>query len=151
MDTKYANACTEVLTLFEYFLDEDDYKIIPKEQIDYMKKISNPKYIFTVDTTKELEEQEVSKEGKAIILSLFKKYFATPEQRRKLDSFIRSKTDNKDSNSLGAPVYKSLEEIHEAKKAHANNEKEKPTNSLVKKESFWVKFYNKILALIHKK
>ena len=37
------------------------------------------------------------------------------------------------------------------KKVDTNHEKEKPTNSLVKKESFWVKFYNKILALIHKK
>ena len=77
MNIKYANACTEVLTLFEYFLVEEDFNKIPSEQIEHMRKMANPNYSFVIDKTKELEEQTISKEAKAIIVSLFQNYFAS--------------------------------------------------------------------------
>lgn len=88
MDLKYSNACKEVVMLFDYFLDENDLSKIPEKQIEHLKKNANQQYNFAIDESKELEEQEISKEAKAIIVSLYKKYFTTNEQKKKVDEII---------------------------------------------------------------
>ena len=88
MDLKYSNACKEILVLFDYFLDKNDLSKIPEKQIEHIKKMANQQYNYIIDESKELEEQEISKEAKAIIVSLYKKYFTTSEQKRKVDEII---------------------------------------------------------------
>ncbi len=153
MNIRYANACTEVLTLFDYFLDEDDFNKIPQNQIDYMKKISNPNYVFIVDKAKSLEEQVISNEGKAIIVSLYKKYFADIEEERKIDQFVRAMDIKKHSGHTNFGRYEDLNEFQEVKKVDVKEEEIITTNekSLVKNESLWNRIWNKILSLIHKK
>ena len=91
MDIKYSNAFSEVLVLFDNFLSEDDYNKIPKEQIEFMKKNSNLDYIYEIDESKDLMDQDVSKEAKAVILSLFKSYFADNEKKKKIDYYLMLK------------------------------------------------------------
>ncbi len=100
MNLKYSNACKEVLVLFDNFLDENDLSKIPKKQIQYIRKNANQQYNYVIDETKELEEQNISKEAKAIIISLYKKYFATTEQKKEIDEIITTLDRKKYNKSI---------------------------------------------------
>ena len=158
MDLKYSNACKEVLVLFDYFLDENDLSKIPEKQIEHIKKNANQQYNYIIDESKELEEQEVSKEAKAIIVSLYKKYFTTSEQKRKVNEIIaildRQKNITKNNNSS----FNNLEEALKYKNSIKENEEIKPNENiekkekaLVKSESIWKKIINKISKFFHLK
>lgn len=149
MDSKYSDACKEVLVLFEYFLDEDDLSKIPRKQIEHLRKNANKEYDYFVDESKELEGQEISKEAKAIIINLYKKYFATNEQKKKINeiiSLLDSKKNTVKTNKVG---FNSLEEALRYKndiKENENAEIMKPEEkALVKSKSIWKKFFDKIL------
>ena len=94
VESSYANALTEVLTLFLHFLDEKDFEKIPREQLEYMKHHANFEYSYEIDYSKPLEEQKISKEASAIILSLYQKYFATPEESNQIYAYLREHDNN---------------------------------------------------------
>jgi len=81
MDLKYSNACKEIEVLFDYFLDEKDLSKIPAEQMENIRNNANSQFIYAIDETKPLEEQQISKEAKAIIINIYERYFATEEQK----------------------------------------------------------------------
>jgi len=85
---KYAKAYTEVLEIIKYF-PEQEYKKIPKEKIECYKKNMDKDYKFTINPEVDLAEQNVSKEASAIIITLFRDYFATEEQKEQLKELIR--------------------------------------------------------------
>lgn len=151
MNLKYSNACKEVLVLFDYFLDENDLSKIPEKQIEYLRQNANQQYIYFVDETKELEEQEMSKEAKAIIISLYKKYFANKEQRKKIDEIVSimdkqgniKKTNNSGFNNLDE-VLKQKNVVNDNEEIKTNGDIEIDGKSLVKAESIWKKIINKI-------
>lgn len=155
MDLKHSNACKEVVVLFDYFLDENDLAKIPKKQMEYLKKNANQQYDYIVDKSKALEEQKISKETKAIIISLYKKYFTTNEQKKKVDEIIAAldrqknikRTNNLGFNSLDEALkYKNSIKENEEIEMSENNEK-----ALVKSESIWKKIINKISKFFHLK
>lgn len=158
MDLKYSNACKEVLVLFDYFLDENDLSKIPEKQIAYIKKNANQQYTFFVDESKALEEQEISKEAKAIIVSLYKKYFTNNEQKRKVDEIISildeqkniRKTNNSGFNNLEETLkYKNSKKGNVEIKLKENNENDE--KALIKLESIWKRIVNKISKIFHLK
>lgn len=150
MDLKYSNACKEVLVLFNYFLDENDMSKIPDEQIKYLNENANQQYNYVVDESKELEEQEITKEAKAIIISLYKKYFATDEQKKKVNEILVIR-DN--SQNTSKQFFNSLEEINkyqnsikEKAETKLSDSIENSDKALVKsEESIWKRILNKIL------
>lgn len=149
MDLKYSNACREVVTLFDYFLDENDLSKIPEKQIKYLREKANQQYNYIVDEYKTLEEQEISKEAKAIIVSLYKKYFATNEQKKKIDEIIAILDRQKNTKKFNNSGVNTLEEALKYKNG-INNRAENKSNeiiedkALVKSESIWEKIINKI-------
>ena len=70
----YACAYKEVIEVLKYTKREDVNKI-PKSRILLWRINMNKDYDFKIDTTKTLEEQNLSKEAKAIIANIFKKYW----------------------------------------------------------------------------
>ncbi len=155
MDLKYSNACKEVVMLFDYFLDENDLSKIPEKQIKHLRENANQQYTYIVDESKVLEEQEISKEAKAIIVSLYKKYFATNEQKKKVDEIIAildrqkniKRTNDSGFNSLEEALkYKNSIKENEAIKMSENNEK-----ALIKSESIWKRIISKISKIFHLK
>lgn len=154
MDKKYANACKEVIVLFDYFLAENDLAKIPEEQLEYIKQNANQDYIYCVDENKALEEQEISQEAKAIILSLYKKYFTTAEQKKKVDEILYlyrqkniRKSDNVNYNIFGenSEVKVSLENSIESKK------NEETSYALIETQSLWKKITNKIFRIFRRR
>lgn len=158
MDLKYSNACKEVLVLFDYFLDENDLSQIPEKQIEHIKKNANQQYNYFIDESKVLEEQEISKEAKAIIVSLYKKYFTTSEQKKKVDEILAILDRQKNIKKTNNSGFNNLEEALNYKNNRKENEEikqseniEKKEKALVKSESIWKKIINKISKFFHLK
>lgn len=86
----YAKAYTEVLEIIKYF-PKKDYDKIPKEKIEFYKKNMDINYQFSINPEIDLSEQNVSKETGAIIVKLFRDYFATEQQKEQLKELIRLK------------------------------------------------------------
>lgn len=85
----YARACTEVSVILNY-LPKDEYDKIPKEEVEFYLQNADKDYNFTIDTTKTIEEQNVSKKANAILVMLFKNYIATEVQKEKLNSILKN-------------------------------------------------------------
>ena len=85
---KFARAYTEVLEIIKYF-PEQEYNKIPKERIDFYKENMDKDYCFIINPEIDLAKQNVSKEASAIIVTLYRDYFATEEQKEQLKELIR--------------------------------------------------------------
>ena len=83
IDIKYANAYSEVLEILKY-VSKEDYEKIPNSKIELFETNHNKEYVFKYNPNKTLDEQNVSKTAKAIIAILFRDYWATEIQRRKI-------------------------------------------------------------------
>lgn len=83
IDIEYANAYSEVLEILKY-IPIEDYDKIPKNRINLFRAYANKDYAFCYDTTKTLDEQNVSKIAKGIIAILFRDYWATEIQKEKI-------------------------------------------------------------------
>lgn len=83
IDMEYANAYSEVLEILNY-ISKEDYNKIPKSMIELFNKNNNKNYKFKYNSSKTLDEQNVSKKAKIIIAILFRDYWATEKQREKI-------------------------------------------------------------------
>lgn len=83
----YAKSYTEVLTILNC-LDKEEYCKIPKSEIDFLKENCDNEYKLTIDKSKKLAEQNISKEANAVLVILFQKYFASEEQKERLKTIL---------------------------------------------------------------
>ena len=73
----------EVVEILNH-IPKADYNKVPQNIIDMFKSNMETNYFFEYDTKKTLNEQNVSKDAKTIIAILYRDYWATEEQRRKI-------------------------------------------------------------------
>jgi len=88
MNNLYAKAYTEVLEIINHF-SEDEYKKIPKEKIDFYEKHKDRKYDFKINPNIDLAEQNISRKANAMLVSLFRDYFATAKQKEILKNLLQ--------------------------------------------------------------
>ena len=147
INNTYAKAYTEVLEILKYF-PEEEYKKIPIEKINFYKSNMDKEYKFTINPEIDLANQNISKEANVIIVSLYRDYYATEEQKVKINEIL--------------DLNQKKEELEKRKKYHPDNifknkqqvnkdtENLNATTQLVKyKENFFVKFKNFIFKLLH--
>ena len=113
----YAKAYKEVIEIIKYFT-EKEYNKIPKEKIEYYKKNMDKEYSFTINPKIDLAEQNISKEASAIIVTLFRDYFATEEQKKKLEELIKLNEKKKETENI--KKY-NLDNIFKNKKVNMTN------------------------------
>ena len=77
----YSRACTEVIEILNNMCDEDRQKI-PSELLIELENNSDKEYEFSLDYSKELTEQILLPETRAMLYSLFVDYLATKQKRR---------------------------------------------------------------------
>lgn len=82
MSNNYAKAYKELLEIIKHFPLEE-YNKIPKEKIIFYEENMDKNYNFTINPNIDLSEQNISKEAKALIVTLYEDYFATEEQKKK--------------------------------------------------------------------
>lgn len=85
-----SSACAEVYQIIQY-LPEEEYRLIPKEKIDYIKKNmdKNFKKICTFNTN--IDDINLSDEARDILLSLFYNNVANEKQKKQLEAFLMKK------------------------------------------------------------
>lgn len=88
MNNEYSKAYTEVLEIINHF-SEDEYKKIPKEKIDFFEKNKDKDYNFQINPNADLAEQNISQNANAILVSLFRDYFATDKQKEILKNLLK--------------------------------------------------------------
>lgn len=97
VDFKYERAYSEVLEILKY-VPIEDYNKIPKKQIKLFKKYATTDSTFIYNPSKTLDENKVSKITKGIIAILYRNYWATDEQRKKIitwQNLERQRIENK--------------------------------------------------------
>ena len=143
----YARAYTEILEIIKYF-SKEEYAKIPKEKIEFYKENMDANYNFTINPEIDLSKQNISKEANAIMVNLFKEYFATEEQKTKINEILElnQKKSEKEKREKYNP-----EDIFKNKESKVSKEKTSENVLLInrKKETFFTKFKNFILKLLH--
>lgn len=94
MINTYAKAYTEVLEILKYF-SEEEYSKIPQEKIDFYKNNMDKNYNYNINPNIDLSKQYISKEANAILITLFRDYFATESQKKTLNILL-----NQNQNKL---------------------------------------------------
>ena len=87
MTNSYAKAYTEVLEILSHFSAEE-YSKIPQEKINFYKNNMKKNYEYSIDPDIDLSKQYISKEANAILISIFRDYFANDSQRQTLNNLL---------------------------------------------------------------
>lgn len=83
MTETYKQAFTEVLEILSY-LSKDNYNKISKELINAIESNRDTDYLYYIDTTKSLEEQEILEETKAILFNIYRDYLADNNTKQQI-------------------------------------------------------------------
>ena len=81
-------ACNEVLVLLK-MLPEAELKKISEKEIKFLEEHRDANYNFSVNPEVPINEVNISRKAKAILVVLWKKYFATDIQKQKLDKILQ--------------------------------------------------------------
>lgn len=159
-NNNYSKACTEVLEIISYF-PEDEYSKIPKDKIELLEQYKDTGYEYSINPDVELSKQYISKEAKAMIIEIYKEYFATEHQKNVVDDILNHNQmlmeKKKEINYYDKYSKNDFMEnqndssINDIKNNQSDVSKEYiGTNLIVEyKESFLTKVKNFILRLLH--
>lgn len=150
IDNTYAKAYTEVLEILKY-LPSEEYERIPKEKIDFYRNNKDNSYNCTFDSTKSLNEQKISREARAIIVSIFRDFFCTPTQREKLQKILLN-NEQKYQEELRKKynpdnIFRKKKETTQIEENIVKHE----TAMIEYKKSIFKKIIDKIKRIFHKK
>ena len=145
---KYAKAYTEVVEIISHF-PKEEYEKIPEEKIEFYKNNMDKNYIFKINPDIDLAEQNISKEANAIIIMLYKEYFATEEQKEKIDKIL---AENSRKEELEKSKRYNPDDLFKkrSKNEIIENTESDDNNSLIEyKENFFTKLKKFIFKLLH--
>ena len=144
MNQVYKKAYTEILEIIKY-LPYDEYEKIPKEKVEFYKNYRDPLYQFKYNPYKSLNEQNVLRETKAIIVDLFREVIATKEQKEKLNILL---LQNEQEYQSKVHEKYSYDKLFNKKSKSINVHS---TNMIVYKENIFVKIYHILKSIFNKK
>lgn len=127
----------EVIEVLKH-IPKEDYNKIPKNMIDMFKANIEPNYYFEFDTKKTLDEQNVSKDARTIIAILFRDYWATEEQRKRI-----IEKENYDKQKIEEEKREKYQFSFEDRKQKIKEKNMYMTE--IKEEKWYKKIINKIL------
>lgn len=105
---EYAKAYMELYEIIKNLSLKDQNKI-PKEFINFLKDNMDTNYSFIFDYKKDLLEQEIKVETKALLVKLYENYLAKPEEKNfwsQYDNDCLKIEENKKSNDEYDDIYK---------------------------------------------
>lgn len=147
INNKYSKAYTEVLEIIKYF-PKKEYEKIPVEKIEFYKKNKDNDYVFKINPQIDLSEQNISEEANAIIVNLFTDYFATEEQKNKINKILDLNQEKKEIEKR--QKYNPDNIFKKAEKTYTKDTEITDNTALVEyKESFFIKFKNFIFKILH--
>lgn len=149
INSRYAKAYTEVFEIIKYF-PQNEYNKIPKEKIEFYKNNMDKDYVFSISPEIDLSEQNISPEANAVIVNLFIDYFATDEQKIKIEEilYLNQKKEEKEKRERYNPdnIFKN---VNEDKYINLEAPENTRNTALIEyKESFFAKFLNFIYKIL---
>lgn len=141
MTNTYSKAYTEVLEIINHFSKEDLNKI-PQEKIEFYNENKDKDYNFKIDVNIDLAEQNISREANAILVSLFRDYFATEKQKVILDNLLKQ---NQEKAEQEKREKYNPDDIFKPNKRVNSNEPTETTDELLPIKVEEEKWYKKIL------
>ena len=88
MITTYEMAYVEVLAILKNYLSEEELNKIPKEKIEFFKRNEDHNYIFEINNRLPIEKQNISEKANAILVILYRDYFADEQQKEALKRIL---------------------------------------------------------------
>ncbi len=88
MTNTYARAYTEVIEILSYF-SKEEYSKIPIEKVEFYKNNMDREYTYKINPKEDLFKQNISEEANAILISLFRDYFASEKQKAILEKLLK--------------------------------------------------------------
>lgn len=137
----YARAYAEVYEILKH-LNVEEISKIPKEKIDFYNANRDKDYKFKINPAINLEKQEFSSKTYAIIISLFRNYFATDGQKASLDDILKYNQEIKEKQKRER--YNPDQIFKDKRKNNINIITENNLPVEVKKENFFIKFISYI-------
>ena len=138
MNNLYAKAYTEVLEIINHF-SEDEYKKIPKEKIDFYEIHKDRKYDFKINPNIDLAEQNISRKANAILVSLFRDYFATAKQKEILKNLLQQNQEKLEKEKY---LKYNPDNIFNKSNSNINDSKDKVALVEIKNEVWYRKILN---------
>ena len=143
-------AYVEVLEILKY-IPETDYKKVPNEIIENMKINADKEYNYVVTHFENFFEQEMLKETETILAVLFRDYWATEEQKKKIlekeQYDVRILEEGKREKYNPDDIFK---KANKSKQINIETQKSAADTALIEyKESFFTKFKNFIFKILH--
>ena len=149
-DNLYAKACTEVLEILSHF-SEEDFSKIPSDKIEFFEKNKDKDYEYKIDPDVDLSKQYISDEANAIIVGLYKEYFATEHQKNVIDDILKHNQvlEDREKSVKYNPddLFKDKEEIKFDN--NVDDEYDAITDLIERKESFLEKLKRFIFKIFH--
>lgn len=127
-------ACNEVLVLLK-MLPEAELKKIPETEIKFLEEHRDVNYNFSVNPEVPINEVNISRKAKAILVVLWKKYFATDIQKQKLDKILQENSMKKEQRKQEEYQYSDM---------FKNNTQKIINLPTVIEEKWYEKVWNKI-------
>lgn len=147
MTNTYARAYTEVIEILSHF-SKEEYNKIPEEKISFYKKHMDKDYIYNINPEIDLSEQKVSKEANAILISLFRDYFATEKQRQSLNNLLNQNQEKAKIKKYNSnDIFK--RKITDEEESTSNNEFSQNSLIKIKEVSFIQKIIEKVKKFLH--
>lgn len=143
----YAKAYTEISEIFKYISEEDMLKI-PQDVLNMIEEEKDKNYNFYYNPQKELEELDLLIETKAILINLFRDYWATDEQRIEIK---KNQAEERQKLELYKKEKYNPQDIFKNKKKYIEEDIQSTQLIVLKKESFLQKIFNEIKRLFSKK
>lgn len=153
MIVDYRKRLVEVDEILSY-LDEEEYEKIPKEVIQAIKDNKDNEYTWKYDETKELKDQDVSKDTIAILSYLNMEYLLNEKQKKVMEQIHQMNEDKLEKEKREKYKAEDLFKNKDVNDKKLNQEEEIqetesdliPTN----KEGFFRKLINKIKSFFKK-
>lgn len=114
-------------------------KKIPKEKIDFYEKHKDRKYDFKINPNIDLAEQNISRKANAILVSLFRDYFATAKQKEILKNLLQQNQEKLEKEKY---LKYNPDNIFNKSNSNINDSKDKVALVEIKNEVWYRKILN---------
>lgn len=145
MDERKIQTYSEIYCLLNYFPESYLYKI-PKKLLDLIKQNSDSKYFIEIDINKHLEEQNISKDTKDMLVVLKYNYWSTEEEQKNIREKLQY-NENKYQEELREKY--NTDNLFKNKKEEIKENIEEKQLVKIKSETFFKKIINKIKRFLH--
>lgn len=151
MIENYPKAYTEVLEILKYMPKEDVDKI-PKKMLDTFEYKRDKNHNFTIDENQDFSKLKILDETEAIIVNIFKDYWATPEQKTKIQAKMQNDIkiiEEEKKAKFNSDVFKKKEIAELENEVQKDNNINNNLPMEVKKQKFYEKVINFLKNIFH--